>query len=72
MLVLSRKPGQRILIGPNIEIVVAEIRGGQVKLGFECPSQIRVIREELQWLPVAIRTNDAKDDVNSYVFPESA
>ncbi len=49
MLVLSRKPGERILVGPNIEVMVLEVRGDRVKLGFECPRDVRVLREELQW-----------------------
>jgi carbon storage regulator len=48
MLVLSRKTGERILIGPNIEIIVTEVRGDRVRLGFTCPPNVRVIREELQ------------------------
>ena len=49
MLVLSRRIGERVLIGRNVEIVVAEVRGDRVKLGFECPPEVRVLREELQW-----------------------
>ncbi len=49
MLVLSRRAGERILIGADIEVVVAEIRGDRVKLGLECPPEVRVLREELQW-----------------------
>ena len=48
MLVLSRKPGERILVGSNIEIMVVEVRGNRIKLGFECPRDVRVMREELQ------------------------
>jgi carbon storage regulator len=48
MLVLSRKPGERILIGPNIEVVVVAVRGDRVQLGFECPSSVRILRQELR------------------------
>ncbi len=51
MLVLSRKVGERVLIGSNIEIMVVEARGDRIKLGFECPRDVRVLREELQWHP---------------------
>ena len=52
MLVLSRNVGKRVLIGSNIEIMVVEARGDRIKLGFECPRDVRVLREELQWHPV--------------------
>jgi carbon storage regulator len=47
MLVLSRKIGQRILIGPNIYVKVIEIRGNRVKLGFEGPDDVPIHREEV-------------------------
>ena len=37
MLVLSRKIGERILIEPDIEIVVVDVRGGKVRIGIEAP-----------------------------------
>jgi carbon storage regulator len=47
MLVLSRKSNESILIGNNIRVTVASIRGGQVRIGIEAPQSIPVIREEL-------------------------
>ena len=47
MLVLSRKMGQRIFIGDNVEVVVIEIRGDRVKLGFIAPPGIPINREEV-------------------------
>lgn len=47
MLVLSRKPNQKILINGTIEVQVLEIRGSAVKLGFVCPSEVTVHREEV-------------------------
>lgn len=47
MLTLTRKVGQKIRIGDNIEIVVREIRGRQVRLGISAPSDLPVYREEL-------------------------
>ncbi len=48
MLVLSRKVGERILIGDRITVTVVRISGGGVRLGIEAPSEMAVIREELQ------------------------
>ena len=51
MLVLSRKEGERILIGPDIELTIVDVSSGRVKLGFSCPTNIRVLREELHPVP---------------------
>lgn len=47
MLVLSRKPGERILIGDDIVVTVVRFQGGTVRLGIEAPRDFAVIREEL-------------------------
>jgi carbon storage regulator len=47
MLTLTRKAGQKIRIGDDIEIVVREIRGRQVRLGISAPNGLPVYREEL-------------------------
>lgn len=47
MLSLARRPGQKIRIGEDIVVVVTEVRGRQVKLGIEAPSNVRVLREEI-------------------------
>ena len=47
MLVLSRKVGERILIGDNLAVKVLGIRKGRVKLGIEAPEDVRVLRGEL-------------------------
>lgn len=47
MLVLSRRAGERVLIGPDIEVTVLGIHGGKVKLGFAGPSEVPIYRNEL-------------------------
>ncbi|MFQ3550149.1 MAG: carbon storage regulator, partial [Armatimonadota bacterium] len=44
MLVLARKVGQSIIINENIELLVLEVRGDQVRLGIEAPRNIPVHR----------------------------
>jgi len=48
MLVLSRKVGQRILIGDKIAVTVVRIGQGGVRIGVEAPHDLEVIREELK------------------------
>ncbi|NLN75977.1 MAG: carbon storage regulator CsrA [Armatimonadetes bacterium] len=47
MLVLARKVGQSIIINDNVEVLVIEVRGDQVRLGIEAPRAIPVHRKEL-------------------------
>lgn len=47
MLILSRKIGERIQIGPNVFVMVCDIRGGDVKIGIEAPKEINIRRTEL-------------------------
>lgn len=47
MLVLTRKVGERIRIGSDIELTVLRISGGKVKLGFAGSPGIPIQREEL-------------------------
>jgi carbon storage regulator len=47
MLVLSRKSGERIQIGSEIELTVLGIHGGRVKLGFAGPREVPIHRDEL-------------------------
>lgn len=47
MLVLTRKLGQSIRIGDEIEIVVLEVRGEQVRLGVRAPKDVVVHRKEI-------------------------
>jgi carbon storage regulator len=47
MLVLSRKPGQKIEIDSEIVITVVEIKGKRVTIGIEAPDHVRIRRVEL-------------------------
>ncbi len=47
MLVLARKINESIMIGDDIEIVVIDIKGDQIKLGIKAPRRISVHRKEI-------------------------
>ena len=47
MLVLTRKRNQSIVIGEDIEVVVIDIRGDQVRLGVAAPARVPVHRREV-------------------------
>jgi carbon storage regulator len=48
MLVLSRRAGERIQIGDQIEVTVVRIGPGVVRIGIEAPSAMTVAREEIR------------------------
>ena len=47
MLVLSRKPGERILIGGDVVLTVIRTGPNTVRLGIEAPRDMRILRQEL-------------------------
>lgn len=48
MLVLSRKVGERLIIGDNIVVTVNRVAGNRVTLGIEAPGDVRIVRGELR------------------------
>lgn len=47
MLALSRKKGESIIIGNDIEISILDIRGDQIKVGITAPKDVSVYRKEV-------------------------
>jgi len=47
MLILTRKQGESVAIGDDIQVTVVEIQGKQVKLGVKAPREIAVHRQEI-------------------------
>lgn len=70
MLILSRKENESVTIGENILIKIISIDKGSVKLGFEAPPNLLILREELK---MAVLEENKKslnikdDDINKLV-----
>jgi len=47
VLVVSRKVGERILIGDQISVTVIKVGSGGVRIGIQAPKEMAVVREEL-------------------------
>jgi len=47
LLVLTRKLNQSIIIGDDVEVIVIEVRGEQVRLGIKAPKSVAVHRKEV-------------------------
>ena len=71
MLILSRKEGERIVIGRDVVITVVESRGNRVRLGITAPRETPVNREEvLERLARGEHRNsgdDCREEVCSFV-----
>lgn len=48
MLVLSRKLGEKIFVGPDICITVVDIDRNKIRLGIEAPRNVEIYREEVR------------------------
>lgn len=47
MLIITRKLGEGISIGDNVELVINEITDGKVKIAIEAPKEVKILRKEL-------------------------
>lgn len=53
MLVVTRRTGDRILIGKDVEVVVTRIMDGQVRIAIQAPPDVLIVRKELLGKEVA-------------------
>ncbi len=47
MLIITRKKGESLMIGDDIEIVISKIDDGSVKIGIKAPKDVQILRKEL-------------------------
>lgn len=47
MLILTRRVGEAVHIGNNITVRVLGMKGGQVRIGFDVPKEVNIVRTEL-------------------------
>ncbi|EKQ51142.1 MULTISPECIES: carbon storage regulator CsrA [unclassified Clostridium] len=47
MLIITRKKGESLMIGDDIEITISKIDDGSVKIGIEAPKSVNILRKEL-------------------------
>jgi carbon storage regulator len=59
MLVLTRKPGEKIVIGTDITLTVTAVRGNQVRIGIQAPAHVSILRGEI--LPYAAPSTGEAD-----------
>ncbi|MEL3970962.1 carbon storage regulator CsrA [Rossellomorea oryzaecorticis] len=64
MLVLTRKTGEAIQIGEDIEISVVSVKGDQVKLGINAPKNVEIHRKEI-YLTIQEENNEASKGIDN-------
>lgn len=64
MLVISRKKGESLLIGNDIEITITKIEEGTVKLSISAPRSITILRKELYREVEEENKNSAASDIS--------
>jgi len=68
MLVLTRRPGEQIVIDGNIRLTVVSVKGDRVRIGIEAPPNVLVDREEIH----ARRQHSATQVPRPYLVMEMA
>ncbi len=61
MLIITRRAGEKLMIGEDVVVEIMEIVGNQVRLGIQAPQSIRVYREEI-WKAVKEENRAAATD----------
>jgi carbon storage regulator len=47
MLIITRRPGEKVMIGDDVVVEVIEVSGSSVRIGIDAPKSVRVYREEI-------------------------
>jgi carbon storage regulator len=69
MLNITRRRGERIVVGEDIFVSVLEVSGQTVRLGIDAPRSVRVYREEL-WLEIKAQNEAAVQAAAQTALPE--
>ena len=47
MLILTRRIGEKLVIGDNVKVTILGVKGNQIRVGIEAPPEVQVHREEI-------------------------
>ena len=67
MLIITRRPGEKIMLGDDVVVEVIEVSGSSVRLGIAAPKSVPVYREEI-WR--AVRDENAAAATSDADLPE--
>ena len=66
MLIITRKPGEKIMLGDDVTVEVIEVSGSTVRIGIAAPRSVPVYREEI-W--AAVKAENGKAPAPADVAP---
>ncbi len=66
MLILTRRVGEKLVIGDNVTVTVLGVKGNQIRIGIDAPPEIPVWREEIY---LKILKERAADRTQAAAFP---
>ncbi len=72
MLVLSRREGEKIIIGDSITVTVVRMSGDKVRVGIEAPDDMLILRGELEAFHEGRRVLPKPDSINQHVSKPAA
>lgn len=68
MLIITRKPGEKIMLGDDVTVEVIEVSGSSVRIGIAAPRSVPVYREEI-W--AAVKEENAASAASADAVPEA-
>lgn len=66
MLVISRKPGESLILSEDIRITIVSISGDKVSIGIEAPKEVKIVRQELLEIIEANKASAQESEHKNY------
>ena len=62
MLIVTRRPNEKVMIGDDIVVTILGVKGNQVRVGFDAPRSVNVDREEVRTRRIAEQNEGVTHD----------